>query len=79
MMYDNSRWSLLKVGIHRHRTLFESISTLNDTKLREMREICRCERRVSQFSTSSPANSLPVQETLLQQNKSTLGPEKTDF
>ena len=44
-----------------------------------MREICRCERRVSQFSTSSPANSLPVQETLLQQNKSTLGPEKTDF
>ena len=40
------KFDRMKVGIHRHRTLFESISTLTDTKLREMREICRCERIV---------------------------------
>ena len=40
------KFDRMKVGIHRHWTLFESISTLTDTKLREMREICRCERIV---------------------------------
>ena len=45
----------------------------------------RCERFVSvnwgfsQFSTSSPTNSLPVRGTLLRQNKSTLGCKRTKF
>ena len=33
-------------------------------------------REFSQFSTSSPVNSLPVHGTLLRQNMSTLGPKK---
>ena len=33
----------------------------------------------SKFSTSSPANSLPVNGTLLRQNKGALGAEKTEF
>ena len=44
---------------------FKSISTLTNTKLQEMKEICK----FSQFSTSSPANSLPVYRTLLRQNE----------
>ena len=56
-----------------------------DTKLQEIQNYKRCERFVSvnwefsQFSTSSPATSLPVHGTLLRQNKSTLGPKKTCF
>ena len=33
----------------------------------------------SKFSTSSPANSLPVNGTLLRQNKGVSGAEKTEF
>ena len=33
----------------------------------------------SKFSTSSPANSLPVNGTLLRQNKGASGAEKTEF
>ena len=52
---------------------FKSISTLTNTKLQEMKEICK----FSQFSTSSPANSLPVYRTL--DKMSTLRPEKTEI
>ena len=80
--YDVSQLfkSLLKVDRHTYWTLFQEFfqSWL-------IQNYQRCERFVSdnwkfsQFSTLSPrANSLPVYGTLLGQNKSTLGPEKTE-
>ena len=57
---------------------FKSISRLTDTKLKEMRGFVTVNWEFSQFSSSSPTNWLPVHWTLLRQNKSTFGPEKTE-
>ena len=46
---------------------------------RDVRDFVSVNWEFSQFSTSSPATSLPVHGTLLRQNKSTLGPKKTCF
>ena len=45
--------------------------------LTKLREIFGVNWEFSQFSTSSPTNSLPIHGTLLRQNESTLGQEKT--
>ena len=70
----------MKGDIHRYRTLFQRIF-----QRWLIQKYKRCEKLVavkwefSQFSMSSPANSLPVHGTLSRQNKSTLGPVKTIF
>ena len=47
--------------------------------LTKLREIFGVNWEFSQFSTSSPTNSLPIHGTLLRQNESTLGQEKNNF